>query len=481
MKNCRYAVWRRFYNEKTLRELKGSPGALDERIEAVCKEGPRSVAHGNDVHQRRFMDGDYFFDNTLLYEAYFVAAHFPRESVAACGIEIPAQFLDNEFVPAIVCIVNNVPVKVFLNPLDSGELPFDMLHYEKIDGQPWGVGVPFIVRNPQRVIRAAWRMIMENAAQNVGGQLIVNRSIVTPANGSWKMTGAKVWYLTSEKGMPSSPRVQDAFGFFNPESRIDHLLRIIEFALKFAEDETSLPALLEGRRGNAPDTVGGMRLLDSRANEVLMRIIRQVDDDCIKPHISRYYEWNMLYSQDDSIKGDMSIVPLGAAALNSRTIEADTLYQIGSFVQSPQFARYHKRAGYDWLRRVYKLLRLDPDEVLETPDRVDEIIQQAAENQPQDPRLEAARIAAEIRLQELRAKLEDSERQRLHERDKETLRFRTEMIKLAEEMAAEKSITIEEARAELARLIIKETNANQRQAAEMALKLSPANPTKQGI
>ena len=317
---------------------------------------------------------------------------------------------------------------------------------------------------------------------------MVNKDLIHPANDSWEMTGRKVWYMQSKVGKAASApmKVEDAFGQFVPESRIDHLLKIIEFALKFAEDETSLPALLEGRRGNAPDTVGGMQLLDNRANEVLMRLVRQNDDDLIKPHLTRYVDWNMQFSEDEEIKGDLQLIPLSASAMRAKTIEAEALSMIGQYVLHPSLQRFHKKGGYDWLRRVYQLVRLDPDSILETPERAQQLLEDAAKQPPpEDPRIAVAKVNADVKVatEQMRADvaqaIEDSRAELT--KNVEMLRFQAKMTEIAETLAAQQQITVEQAKGRLMGIMAQIGSSERLQQAEMALKLSPQNPTNEGI
>jgi hypothetical protein len=451
IKKCRYFVERFYYNTKTLSQIKGDPGALDDAIAMCLTEGPTSIVSGNDPHSRRFLDGDYELDTKNLFEAFLVTGQFKMEQLAAAGVEIPEELSGRQFISGCVLLVNDKPVKVYLNPLDSGDLPYDMFHYERIDGQPWGVGVAFIVRNPQRVVRAAWRMLMDNAANNIGGQVIMNRSGVTPANGSWKVTGNKLWWFTPEKGQNANLRVEDVFKQFNTETRIVELLKIIEFALKFAEDETSMPALLEGSRGSAPDTVGGMQLLDANANTVLMRLVRQGEDLLIKPHLRRYYDYNMQWSEKDDIKGDFDIVPLSVSALRQKTIDIQGMLLVGQHVAHPAFAKFHKNGGYDWLRRLYSLNRINPDDVLVDESEAREQLKQEAEaGPPPDPRLQVVELQGQLKQQELEARAADNNAEREHRRNEKMLDYQLKLM----EYATKREISLAQAQKELQAMIL---------------------------
>jgi len=467
IKKCRYFVERFYYNTKTLSQIKGDPGALDPVIDQCIKEGPTTVVSGNDPHTRRFLDGDYELDSRNLFEAFLVTGMFPIRQLEAAGVEIPEELLDRDNVSGCVLLVNDKPVKVYLNPLDSGDLPYDMFHYERIDGQPWGVGVAFIVRNPQRVVRAAWRMLMDNAANNIGGQIIINRQGVTPANGSWKMTGGKIWWFNPQAGQGQNLRVEDVFRQWNADSRISELLKIIEFAMKFAEDESSMPALLEGNQGKASPTATGMQLLDSNANTVLMRLVRQGEDLLIKPHLRRYYDYNMQWSENEDVKGDFDIVPLSVSALRQKTLDIQGMMLVGQHVAHPAFAKFHKSGGYDWLRRFYSLNRINPDDVLISPDDAEQALKAEAEKgPPPDPRLIVADLNAKVKGIELDQARAEAAEEREHRKNEKMLDYQMTLLRYA----TQRQISLEQAQKEFDALVLKIEHEERMQQREALVK-----------
>jgi hypothetical protein len=86
------------------------------------------------------------------------------------------------------------------------------------------------------------------------------------------------------------------------------------------EDSTGLPMLLQGQLGKAPDTVGGMTMLNNNASAVLRRLARTFDDCVTEPHIRRYYAWLLQYGEDDE-KGDFSSTPAARRPGRARPAE----------------------------------------------------------------------------------------------------------------------------------------------------------------
>ena len=152
---------------------------------------------------------------------------------------------------------------------------------------------------------------MDNAGLSAGPQVIVNRDKIRPANGKWEITPRKVWWTVDGEG---DTDVSKAFTIINIPTLQQELMAILQFWLKEAEDVTGMPMLLQGQQGKAPETVGGMQILNNNGTTVLRRIARNFDDRVTEPHIGRYYEYLLLHGPDDC-KGDFTIDARGSSAL----------------------------------------------------------------------------------------------------------------------------------------------------------------------
>jgi hypothetical protein len=260
--------------------------------------------------------------------------------------------------------------------------------------------------------------------------------------------------------------VQKAFKVFQLDSRLDHLLKIIEIGMRFAEDESALPSLLEGNQGSAPDTVGGMTLLTNNANSVLRRLVKQFDDQLTDRHITRYFNWHMQHSENEAIKGDFQIDARGSSVLMVRDLQKQALMASGQFVLHPQLAAFHKNKGYDWLRTMYESNHITPDSILEPEDKIPGIIERmdkAASQQPQDPRIAVAQITSQVKGAELKQDADNAERDRQHDLQMAQLKHQTAML----DYANKSNQTLETIKARLAEVALKEQGSNQRQAREL--------------
>lgn len=368
---------------KQLRDLTGLPGYLPEQIQSVLEEGPGKK------NQR---DGKLSFakvtpkdDDT--FEIWYFHGTADRDNLLAAGLDVPEGTTAN----VLLTMVNDRIIRAALSPLESGEYPYDIFVWQRRAGYWAGVGVSRQVRTPQRMINAASRNMMDNAGLSSGPQIIMDREAVVPANGVYEITPRKLWYANDIEGKG----VNSAFLAVNIPTLQAELMAIIQYASKMAEDVTGLPQIMQGQQGAAPETVGGMTMLNNNANTVLRRIARQFDDQITKRHIRRYYEWLLLYGENEEAKGDFKIDARGSSALIERDIQTQALVQVGQLIQNPAFGINPQK----WFVEMCKSQKLDAMKFTYTPEEMQQIQEQMAQNQRPDPRVEVAQIKAQADAQ----------------------------------------------------------------------------------
>lgn len=474
IQNCRYTVEEDDFNSKMLRSLRGQEGYITENIDLCLAEGPRSVRRSGRSMEHRYVEGEYQYDERSVFEVFIVYGEFTRGDLYDAGVDecgcTPEEELEGDSwredaTNGCVMLCNGRVIKAFMNPLPDGSIPYSVATYERIDGQIFGFGIPFILRNPQRVVTAAWRMTLDNAALSSGGQIVVNRKLIEPADGSWTITGTKIWWAKD-----GTDDVQRAFSTFQFDGRQQEMMQIIERATRFAEDESNLPAIMEGSTTDAPQTVGVATTLTNNANTVLRRLVKTYDDDITDPMITRFYDWNMEHSPKEEIKGDFQVDARGSSVLLVRDLQKQALAQMSNLVLHPVLGRFHLRMGYDWLRMLYESNHISPESVLISDEKVDDTIKQfeeaAAQEQPQDPRIASAQIKAQNDQALAQAKLADAERERQFDMQKWQTQYQLELIKYANDNKQK----LDDVKASMTELMLKSRHEERMQEREASLK-----------
>lgn len=310
-------------------------------------------------------------------------------------------------------------LKIDPHPLDSGDPLYSAFCIEKDEASIWGYGIPYMMRDSQRALNAAWRMMLDNAGASAGPQIVIDPDKVEPLPGDdHTIRGFKVWLGTELSDTPG----KGPFQVYNFDSHQAELANIIQISERFIDDETGLPLVAQGESGaHVTKTMGGMSMLMNSANVVLRRVVKNFDDDLTVPTLRRQYDWNMQFSNREDIKGDFSVQARGSSVLLVRELQAQNLMQLLPYAGHPIFGPMLKPLPL--FRRTIQSLMLDAREIVVTEDELAQNLAKQAQNAPPDP---------EVMKLELQERIADKKFQ--NDQMIEQLRHETAMMTLAETM-----------------------------------------------
>ena len=397
---------RKRMSKKQLREMARIPGVLTDQLRELVKtEGRSSHLAKDHTDDIRAITGINTVGEGNKFEVWEYHGPISKSELidalesAGSMDETEIDELDDE-IEAVVVFSGQSVLKVVLNPMDTHERPFSVFNWEKDESTIFGFGVPYLMRNPQKVINASWRMMMDNAGLSVADQILLNRDLVEPADGKWTMTPKKVWYLRDK-----NRNVNEVFASFNTRSHQAELGNIFTMARQLADEETNLPLIAQGEQSShVTKTASGMSMLMNSANIVLRKAVKNWDDDITRPLITRFYDWNMQFSDKPAIKGDFSVDARGSGALLVREKQQENLMIYANLsAQNPMLAGRRDWAGLD--REIAKALEVPYDNLT----LGEEEIQQAAEAQAQmpDPATQAAQMEAQLEQAKLQLRQQE--------------------------------------------------------------------------
>lgn len=363
--NGSYTWEREHIGRRQIKEMLADPSYDAAELLAVLREGPARTREGTEAVYR---PGEDEFEMWIFY------GHCAREHLARLGVDMEEG--DEDRVPTMAVMINDRLVKVVLSPQDDGEFPYDVLAWQRRPGMPWGVGISRQVRTAQRMLNGSARAMMDNAGLSASPQVIIGNGI-TPQDGNYALRPGKVWRAEADA---DASDVRAAFNAFVVPSVQAPLMNIINFALKMAEDTTGMPAMLQGIRGDAPNTLGGMQMQNNNATSVLRRLAKRFDDYMTRPHIQRYFDWMMTYSDDESIKGDFQIDVRASSALVERDAQQQFLMTLLQVSANPIYELDPAKLAAE----LCKGQRLDPTNFQYTDEQKAQRAQQG-----QDPTVQA--------------------------------------------------------------------------------------------
>lgn len=384
-----------FANARGLRDMKLLPGYLPDQIDKVLEEGPQKSSVLNTPNAQGQGSQGTDENSANPYQLWYYYGVLSKEEVEALKIKdqldgndpVDKMAIDKiellEACPCVVTLVNNTIIRASLNPLDSGDFPLSFLVWERRAGTPWGRGVARIMREAQRVVNAGIRNMLTNAGLSGGVQIGIKKGAIRPLNGGeMKLTPITFWELID----PDVSDIRQAISFNQIPSMQKELLNIIQFGQKMAEDVTGMPLLLQGQTGSAPDTVGGMQLLNTNATATRRMIARQIDDD-IKGHFQRYYKWILIYG-DESEKGDWQVDVSGSQMLVEKDIARQFSIQMVDKAQNAAFGI----DPYKAMKQVLRAQMINPEDWQYDEDTYKKNIQ--AQSKQGIPAVQVAQIRA---------------------------------------------------------------------------------------
>lgn len=441
---------------RELRNLIGVEGYFEDQIFKVLREEPLRLNVTTDKSGTKYKINRSTVSRGSMYEIWYYYGDLSRDDLEVLGVDVEHDDMSESFSACLV-FVNDKPIKAVLNTLDTGELPYDFFQWTTVTGSPWGIGIPRMMVWLQRIITAAWRAMMDNAGDSAGANIILGPG-VQPGDNRWEITGKKIWRLLDDDA-----DVRKVFNQFQITSNQRDLQAIIDLALRFVDMETSLPMLFQGEKGEAPETLGATNIMVDSNNVALRSRVKLYDDQVTRPHLRRYYDWNMQYNNNSEIKGDYNVDARGTSVLLQKDQQAQTLMQVLAAKADPDI-----NLIVDWeeaARQLFTALKLD---ILKSDEDLEKAKQDRAQQpQVQDPRIQAAQIKtqgelqkaqlvqqsdaqeiqakAQMTMQELQARFDDAERNRQHERAIEEMKLNVKMMELSQSQG----ISLEKIKADL--------------------------------
>ena len=310
-------------------------------------------------------------------------------------------------VDARVWFCHDQILKFSKNPLPSGRLPYSVFRLDPSENTLIGShGVPRMLSDPQSSLNAAWRMCIESGGLEGVPMFMIDASRIEPVGSqSWEIAPRKIWrtkpgtsLLAADGGSPIQAVAISG--------NLDGLITLARMSQSFMDDESSLPVVASGDQGSsARQTAHGMTLLANAVNVIFRDAARGFDGDVTVPNIQRIYEWNMRWSEDDAVKGDMEIKALGSSTLLINEVVSQNILMLMNLVvgKPDQFPMINFEVLVDlW----FKTMRMDRYGLLKTKDELAKMAQDAAAQPPPvDPLLEGKKELAQMEIEARGAEL----------------------------------------------------------------------------
>lgn len=299
-----------------LADLIGVPGYDDDAIRKVLELGNGQSWISEDVElQKEELERKYYAYNTPTdtFDALEFWGKVSGAMLREWGLEedeVPDEAKEYD---ANVWVVGNYVIKAVLNYDPLGEKPYAKSSFIKRPGSLWGSGIPEIIEDLQNICNAAARALVNNMGLASGPQVEVNIDRLPPNEDLTNMHPWKIWQVQQDPAGSSAPAVR----FAQPDSRAGELMAVYDRFSRLADDHSGIPSYVYGDLDvqGAGRTASGLSMLMGSAGKGIRQVVMHIDADIIYPIVYRQFVYNMRYDEDESIKGDVDIVPRGAVNL----------------------------------------------------------------------------------------------------------------------------------------------------------------------
>lgn len=268
------------------------------------------------------------------------------------------------FYEATVWLIDDQVIKAILNDDPMGRRPYYKACYEEIPGQFWGYSLYDVLADVQGVANAAIRSLVNNMAIASGPQVVVNIDRLPPDTDITNLYPWKIWQVVDSQ---FSNKADPAINFYQPNTNVQDLVMVLERFYTLADDFSMIPRYMSGsdKISGPARTASGLSMLLDAANKGLKGIVQDIDQNVMTPLLNQIFDHNMIYDDDDSIKGDAQVTARGVASLmqlETLRLRRNEFLQITANPIDSQIVGIEGRAAI--LREIAKGLGMDVNKIV---------------------------------------------------------------------------------------------------------------------
>ena len=280
------------------------------------------------------------------------------------GLELDESIDDMEEVQVNVWMIRDKVIRIVQNPFKPFRTPYQSFVYEKNPYTFFGIGVPENMDDAQQIMNGHARMAIDNLA--LAGNLIfdVDESALA-SNQTMEVFPGKIF-----KRQAGSPG-QSIYGLKFPNTAVENMQMFDKFR-QLADESTGLPSYSHVQTGvqSMTRTASCMSMLIGAASLNIKTVIKNIDDQLIKPLGEALFQWNMqFYEGDLPIHGDLEIKATGSSSLMKKEVRSQRLTMFLQTVQNPAIAPFVRMS--EVIKELAHSLDLDPAEILNTKDEAE--------------------------------------------------------------------------------------------------------------
>lgn len=368
--DCQYVIERHKMSRTQLRALKRRPHFRKNVIDQLIDQGETYVKKYWEDDLRDYAP-NFSVDRFEVLEYW---GNVDIDLLEENGIDVPEDFKDSDELQANIWYCNGTIIRLVLNPFKPAKIPYYAVPYELNPYSLAGVGIAENMDDTQTLMNGFMRMAVDNAV--LSGNLVfeVDETNLVPGQDMSVYPG-KVF--RRQGGAPG----QSLFGTKFPNVSQENL-QLFDKARQLADESTGMPSFAHGQTGvsGVGRTASGISMLMNAAGGSIKTVIKNVDDYLLAPIGKAFFNFNMQFSFDPEIQGDLEVKAQGLNSLAQTEIRSQRLMQFLQIVSNPALMPFAKMPYI--IREIAKSMDLDEDKVT---NNMEEAARQAALMQPPAP------------------------------------------------------------------------------------------------
>lgn len=382
--DCQHAVGLYEVDEFTrtaLNSMVGCPGWSTDNILKIMEENPKGVTIPIATDSERALlqhrQTDELSGLNGMYRGLWYSGEMAGQKLLDWGL---TGLVPEKVYEIIALKIGRYVVHARLNADPLGRRYYTKSVYKPIPGSFWGQGVPHIMAEVQDGANAVLRHMLNNIGQASSHRVVIEESDRL-VEGE-EITGDEPGKVYEFSGPSQTGKA--SMSFPQPELHSDAMLKVFDKFLAMADRRTGIPNYTAPNAASAVATT--LSILLNQASRVLKKTIKAFDRYIIRPNVEMAFTWNMLFIDDESIKGDVKIVATGAMGLFVKEQQQLRLAEIMRLTANPAYLQVLGEKGIAALaRKSVEGVGLPADDVVPTEDEIDQRqkAQQAAIQQQQ--------------------------------------------------------------------------------------------------
>ena len=357
MNDSEYVIQRHSFNRQQFADLIKRPMFDADAIRACLEMGPNYQTRGyeSSLYDRENIESLY----KNRFEIFEYWGLLDKRTAQEAGFKYNDEL---DVVSVNVWICGNKVLRCVENPFTPTRLPYMVCPYELNPYQFFGIGIPENMSDSQQIMNGHARMAIDNLA--LSGNLVfdIDETLLVPGQ-DMKVFPGKIFRRQS--GQPG----QAVHGLKFPSTTNENMMMFDRFR-QLADESTGIPSYSHGTTGvqSTTRTAAGMSMLMGAAALSIKTVIKNIDDYLLKPLGKTLFYWNMQFNDDrPEIKGDLEIKPRGTSSLMQKEVRSQRLMTFMQTAANPALAPFVK--WHTILKEVAKSLDIDPEQVINDPDR----------------------------------------------------------------------------------------------------------------